>query len=88
MCGDGVDSDCDGFGGPDDDEDADGLTWSEEDVLGRSDCDPTDGEVQDTGDTSAPRTPRVDPEPLCGCASTVPVNGLLAALLLVVARRR
>ncbi len=39
VCGDGVDSDCDGHGGPGDDEDADGLSWSEEQALGTDDCD-------------------------------------------------
>lgn len=37
-CGDGRDSDCDGIGGPDGDEDGDGLTWMQEDRLGTSDC--------------------------------------------------
>ena len=39
TCGDGVDADCDGTGGPEDDEDGDGLTWSQEDRLATSDCD-------------------------------------------------
>ena len=39
VCGDGIDSDCDGLGGPTDDEDGDGLTWFEEDSVGASDCD-------------------------------------------------
>ncbi|MBT3219330.1 MAG: DUF2341 domain-containing protein, partial [Proteobacteria bacterium] len=38
TCGDGVDSDCDGQGGPEDDEDADGLTFLEEEAVGSSDC--------------------------------------------------
>jgi len=36
--GDGVDSDCDGVGGPDSDEDGDGLTWTEEQAVGTSDA--------------------------------------------------
>ena len=45
TCGDGVDSDCDGLGGPLDDEDGDGLTYVEEREVGSSDCDTdTDGD--------------------------------------------
>jgi hypothetical protein len=39
TCGDGVDSDCDGQGGPTDDEDGDGCNWQQEDAAGTSDCD-------------------------------------------------
>ena len=39
TCGDGIDSDCDGRGGPDDDEDGDGLTWTQEQAAGTDDCD-------------------------------------------------
>ncbi len=38
VCGDGVDSDCDGIGDPDDDEDGDGLSHEVELGLGGSDC--------------------------------------------------
>ena len=41
VCGDGIDSDCDGYGGPEDDEDGDGFTFLEEQELGRDDCDPS-----------------------------------------------
>ncbi|MCO4743906.1 MAG: DUF2341 domain-containing protein [Proteobacteria bacterium] len=37
FCGDGVDTDCDGAGGPDDDEDNDSLTWTQE-GTDTSDC--------------------------------------------------
>ncbi|MEQ1505037.1 MAG: lectin-like protein, partial [Myxococcota bacterium] len=39
TCGDGVDSDCNGAGGPSSDEDGDGLTWSQEGPRGGDDCD-------------------------------------------------
>ena len=39
TCGDGVDSDCDGQGGPTDDEDGDGCNWEQENAAGTSDCD-------------------------------------------------
>ncbi|MCD4749776.1 MAG: hypothetical protein K8R59_10430 [Thermoanaerobaculales bacterium] len=39
TCGDGVDSDCDGVGGPSGDEDGDGCSWEQENVAGSSDCD-------------------------------------------------
>jgi len=58
--GDGVDSDCDGSGGPDDDEDGDGLTWREEDAVGSSDAtQDTDGDGLDDGDEV--RTHGTDP---------------------------
>jgi hypothetical protein len=38
ICGDGVDSDCDDVGGPDGDEDGDGLSYTEEQAFGTSDC--------------------------------------------------
>ena len=44
TCGDGIDGDCDGIGGPTGDEDNDGLTWAEE-GTDTSDCDEdTDGD--------------------------------------------
>ncbi len=50
ICGDGRDTDCDGSGGPDDDEDGDTLTWNQE--WGFSDpCDAdTDGDTIPDGD--------------------------------------
>jgi len=38
TCGDGVDSDCDGQNGPDGDDDQDGLSFTEEQLLGSNDC--------------------------------------------------
>jgi len=46
ICGDGVDSDCDGQNGPNWDDDGDGLTYNEETPLGLDDCDPdVDGDT-------------------------------------------
>ena len=39
TCGDGIDSDCDGVGGFDGDEDGDGYAWWQESAVGTSDCD-------------------------------------------------
>ena len=39
VCGDGIDSDCDGFGTDADDEDGDGLSGAEERVQGTDPCD-------------------------------------------------
>jgi len=39
VCGDGIDSNCDGSGGPTDDDDGDGLDYLTEVGLGTSDCD-------------------------------------------------
>ena len=39
VCGDGVDSDCNGSGGPFDDDDGDGISWTDEDAAGTDDCD-------------------------------------------------
>ncbi len=36
--GDGIDRNCDGVGGPDDDSDGDGLTWAQETPVGGNDC--------------------------------------------------
>jgi hypothetical protein len=77
VCGDGVDSNCDGAGGPGDDEDGDGLSWNQEQVLGTSDCLPdTDGDGRDDGEDRRPLDDR-----RCGCASGAP-DGLPIALLL------
>ncbi|MFT5584122.1 MAG: hypothetical protein ACI9VR_001707 [Cognaticolwellia sp.] len=38
TCGDGVDSDCDGMGGENSDDDGDGLSYLEEVALGTDDC--------------------------------------------------
>lgn len=85
-CGDGVDSDCDGVGGPDSDEDGDGWTWTQEQHAGTSDCNvDTDGDgVWDPEDDH--------PTGGCqGCASgaagPAPL-GLLALLPLLGLRRR
>jgi len=57
VCGDGLDSDCDGAGGPSDDEDGDGLSWSREDRLGTSDCETdSDGDGLSDGDEIAAGT--------------------------------
>ncbi|MFT4977120.1 MAG: hypothetical protein ACI8S6_003025, partial [Myxococcota bacterium] len=39
VCGDGIDNDCDGFGTDADDEDSDGLSGTQERVLGTDLCD-------------------------------------------------
>lgn len=50
VCGDGIDSNCDGSGGPADDEDADGCSWSDEDAAGTDACDDdTDGDILTDG---------------------------------------
>jgi hypothetical protein len=50
TCGDGIDADCDGFGGAGSDEDADGLLVEDELALGLDDCDPdVDGDGVDDG---------------------------------------
>ena len=49
ICGDGIDSNCDGAGGPDYDEDNDGLTFNVESTLGTSDCD-TDSDQDSLSD--------------------------------------
>ena len=50
VCGDGLDADCDGWGGPADDEDGDGLTWTDELGLGTDPCDADgDGDGLDDG---------------------------------------
>jgi hypothetical protein len=56
---DGVDNDCDGSGGPDSDEDADGLSWTHEDALGTDPCAAdTDGDgVLDAEDPEPTGTP-------------------------------
>ena len=54
TCGDGVDSNCDNAGGPSNDEDGDGLSWTEEDGLGTDDCDTdSDGDSLADGDEVA-----------------------------------
>jgi large repetitive protein len=51
ICGDGVDNDCDGLGGPSSDDDDDGLSFTEESALGTSDCDTdSDDDGLDDGD--------------------------------------
>ncbi|NCG20120.1 MAG: hypothetical protein GWP91_14015, partial [Rhodobacterales bacterium] len=51
TCGDGMDTDCDGAGGPNDDEDGDGVSWLHESVVGGDDCNPdTDGDGLNDGD--------------------------------------
>jgi hypothetical protein len=45
TCGNGVDEDCDGQGGPNGDEDGDGVSFLDEDAHGGLDCNPdTDGD--------------------------------------------
>lgn len=85
ACGDGVDSDCDGTGGPEDDEDGDGLSWTQEDELGTDPClADTDGDGLLDGE---------DEHPLraWGCCTTGPSGpvGLLVLLLpMLLGRRR
>jgi hypothetical protein len=57
---DGIDNDCDGEGGPDDDEDGDGLSWSEEQARGTDPCKP---------DEPVGGTPIPPGDEGCGCAS-------------------
>ena len=71
TCGDGVDSDCDGVGGPDGDEDGDGSTWTEEQAAGTDDCD-----AGSTVDCATVDTTTVvifsaeDADTLCDCTTT------------------
>ncbi|MFT5583898.1 MAG: hypothetical protein ACI9VR_001482 [Cognaticolwellia sp.] len=54
-CGDGVDQNCDGRGGPLSDEDKDGLTWLEEQELGTQACEPdSDGDGRLDGEDRLP----------------------------------
>jgi MYXO-CTERM domain-containing protein len=67
TCGDGVDSDCDGRGGPEDDEDGDGLGFSEEEALGSSDCDEDSdddgfGDAEEAAAGSDPADPLSTPD--------------------------
>ena len=100
ICGDGVDSDCDGAGGPEDDEDVDGLDWVAEVALGTDACDPdTDGDGLQDGVDPHPLDPEVEdpwvspePEGCSGCAGA-PVRwsgrgGLLLLIGIALARRR
>jgi hypothetical protein len=51
LCGDGVDQDCDGIGGPGADDDGDGLVVEDEVRLGLDDCDPdVDGDWIEDGE--------------------------------------
>ncbi len=98
RCGDGIDADCDGVGGPDDDEDGDGLSFVEERAAGTFPCNPdSDGDGLLDGEDPDPMRINSDPEPLplpaCGCSAasqgasaTAPWPGL--ALLLGLWRRR
>ncbi|MEL6346122.1 MAG: hypothetical protein AAFV53_23635 [Myxococcota bacterium] len=61
TCGDGIDQSCDGIGGPDGDEDEDGLTWTEEDGLGLDDCD-ADFDDDGLGDGAEVSTYETDPD--------------------------
>jgi hypothetical protein len=57
VCGDGIDTSCDGYGTDADDEDDDGLTSSEERTLGTDPCDPdTDGDGISDGEEVAAGT--------------------------------
>lgn len=99
VCGDGVDTDCDGEGSKGDDEDGDGLTTEEEWLLGTFPCEPdSDGDGLLDGEDPAPRVPGSQepardgrPEPATGCAvrSAGPAPWAAAlAMLLAVGRRR
>lgn len=99
VCGDGVDSDCDGSGGSGDDEDGDGLSTEEEWQLGTLPCDPdSDGDGVPDGDDPEPRVPRGQAAPASGeqadnapgCATqpaSVPGWASLGVLLVVGGRR-
>jgi hypothetical protein len=74
ICGDGIDSDCDGWGYPWDDEDADGLSHAEELVLGTDPCDEdtdNDGILDGLDENPLGEVDTGDPEkiqaPDCGC---------------------
>ncbi len=60
VCGDGVDSDCDGMGGPGTDEDGDGLMVEYELAWGSSDCS-TDSDGDGLDDYEEVKVYRTDP---------------------------
>ncbi|MEL6346388.1 MAG: MopE-related protein [Myxococcota bacterium] len=62
VCGDGIDNDCDGFGGLEDDEDSDGLSGAEEAAAGTDPCDEdTDGDgLTDGAEVEDHRTDPLD----------------------------
>ena len=63
TCGDGLDSDCDGAGGPEEDEDGDGLGNAEEAALGTDGCDAdSDGDGLSDGEESDLGTDPLDPD--------------------------
>ncbi len=62
ICGDGIDADCDGAGGPAGDEDGDGLSWRQEQALGTQDCrSDTDGDGRPDGSDPDPLVPSAAP---------------------------
>ena len=60
VCGDGVDNDCDGSGGPSDDDDGDGLSWTTEQSYGSDDCN-TDSDGDGIDDDDEVNTHATDP---------------------------
>ena len=77
-CGDGVDQNCDGRGGPSSDEDNDGLTWLQEQELGTQACEPdSDGDGRMDGEDRFP-------DGCGGCGGDrAPSNGALVVLVLL-----
>ena len=63
FCGNGIDEDCDGNGGPNGDDDFDGLTWLDEQVFGTDDCEyDFDGDGVGDGDEVAIGIDPLDPD--------------------------
>ncbi len=87
LCGDGVDSDCDGAGGAEDDEDGDGLPTQQEWARGTDPCNPdSDGDgVNDLRDPQPLSPPDSATEPgetgRCGHLPRRPAAALWLLLL-------
>ena len=85
VCGDGVDNDCDGAGGPDDDEDGDTLSWTQEQDLGTDPCDP---DTDDDGRSDADDRRPVGCEGCASSGSGAPGGWMAGVVLLGVLLRR
>ena len=84
---DGLDQDCDGVGGPDGDEDGDGLTFAEERTLGSDPCS-ADAGGTDTGSEKHASSPDGGCGNGCGTAGAPALPALLVASALLRLRRR